>query len=475
MRLIPNFTRRNSHDFRQIVDPLLAQPGLPFADILSAERISQVFRRHGNLFGGVYTTSTVLWAFLGQVLRDGKETACQAAVACVIAYCELRDLAAPTSDTGDYCKARAKLSEAALRDLTREIAAEAEARAEIPWLWKGRHAKLVDGFTMTMADTEANQGEYPQQRGQKAGVGLPIARVGVVLSLATAGLLDAAIGPYAGKQTSEVALLRSMLGSFSAGDIVVADRFYCSFMLIALLLSRNVQVCARLHQSRHTDFRRGRRLGREDHVVVWKRPPRPEWMDEATYDAIPQTLELREIRYRIIEKGSRTQVFTVVTTLTDEAEFSKEEIAELYGHRWNAELDIRSIKQSLNLAHSRCQSPAMVRRELWTTLLAYNLIRTTIAAAACLHDRLPRQISFTAACQFVLPAWLTLACEFISPDRLLAYSRTMLAQIASCEVANRPGRIEPRVIKRRRHRYKLMQEPRAVLKAKLDKEYNTKG
>lgn len=190
-------------------------------------------------------------------------------------------------------------------------------------------------------------------------------------------------------------------------------------------------------------------------------------MDQTTYDAIPETLELREIRYQVIQPGYRSTTLTVVTTLTDPTKYTAEEIAELYGFRWNAELDIRSIKQALNLCHVRCKSPAMVRKELWTTLLAYNLIRTTAAAAAVLHDKQPRHLSFTSACQYVLASWMSLSCHQIAAERVEAHCRRLLAQIAHCQVANRPGRIEPRVLKRRRHGYKLMQEPRAVLKARL--------
>jgi hypothetical protein len=361
------------------------------------------------------------------------------------------------------------LSEAALHELAIEIGAEVEQQAPAAWLWKGRHAKLVDGFTFTMPDTKANQAAYPQPTTQKRGVGLPIARACAILSLATACLLDLALGPYSGKETGETALLRSLLESFSAGDLLVADRYYCSFLMIALLGQRGIDVCARLHQRRRADFRRGRRLGPDDHLITWTKPPRPEWMDEATYAAIPDTLTLREMRYCIAEPGRRVQVLTVVTTLLDADAYTRQDIAALYGFRWNSELDIRSIKQSLNLGHVRCKSPEMVRRELWITLLGYNLIRTTAAAAAVLHDKQPRQISFTGTCQYVLASWSIFSADLLAAGDFQRRCLAMLAQIAQCEVANRPGRIEPRELKRRRHGYKLMQEPRAILRARLVK------
>lgn len=477
MATIPDSTPSGSSRFQKIVDAFLAPAGLPFAGVLSAERIERMFAKHGNLFGSgaIYSTAVMVWSFLGQVLRDGKEASCQAAVARVVTYCHQQGLAAPTADTGDYCKARAKLSEAALQDLAREVAGEVEQQADANWLWKGRHAKLVDGFTFTMPDTPSNQAEYPSPKTQKPGVGLPIARAAVILSLATAGALDLAVGPYLGKETGETALLRQLLGSFNRGDVAVMDRFYCSFMMIALLLRHDVQVCARMHHRRHVDFCHGRRLGKNDHIIVWTKPQRPTWMDQTAYDAIPDTLQLRELRYQVVQPGYRTKTITIATTLTDAQAYSKEDIAQLYGFRWNSELDIRSIKQSLNLCHVRCKSPEMVRKELWTTLLGYNLIRTTAAAAATLYQRQPRQISFTSTCQYVLASWMLLACRSLAAHDWQPQCRQMLRQIAACEVANRPGRLEPRVLKRRRHGYKLMQQPRHVLRAKLWNDPNDKS
>ena len=247
--------RAGSSDFRRIAETFLSQPGLPFSQVLSDERIERVFESHGNLFGGsVYSTALVVWSFLSQVLRDGKEASCQAAVARIVAHQQQVDRPVPTSDTGDYCRARAKLSEAALRDLTVEIGAEVEQQAKADWLWKGRHAKLVDGFTFTMPDTPANQAAYPQHTAQKPGVGFPIARPAQSCRWPRPASLDLAVGPYSGKETGETALLRSLLDSLSEGDVLVADRYYCSFLMIALLRQRGVDVCARLHQRRHPTF-----------------------------------------------------------------------------------------------------------------------------------------------------------------------------------------------------------------------------
>ena len=319
MDSLPSSSAGDCTDFARISRSFLSQDGLPFAEILSPERIHQVFARHNNLFAvnGIYSTAVMLWAFLGQVLRDGKEASCQSAVAHVVSYCLKLGKSAPTSDTGDYCRARAKLSEHAIHQLSCDVATEMEQAAQERWLWKSLHPKLIDGFTFTMPDTAENQAEYPQQKAQKPGLGQPIARVATVLSLATACVLDAAIGPYQGKQTGENALLRTILRSFGKGDVAVADRYYCSFMMIALMLLQGTQVCARKHQLRHTDFRRGKRLGKNDHIIAWKKPPRPQWMDRETYQEITPVLLLRELRYQVVEKGKRTRTLTIITTLLD--------------------------------------------------------------------------------------------------------------------------------------------------------------
>ena len=453
--------------FHLVAEPFLEDPGLPFAQVLPAEAIEGTFAAHQGLFGQnddeVFSTPIVLWAFLAQVLRDGKGAACAAAVADIATYRQQIGGPVPCGDTGDYCRARAKLSLPALRELVARAAEGLEQQAEPSWLWHGLHAKLVDGFTFTMADTPANQREFPQVRTQKPGVGLPIARACAVLSLSTAAIHDLAIGPYEGKETGESALLRTILESLHGGDVAVFDRYFGSYMMIALLQLRGVEVCVRLHQLRKFDFRRGQRLGEGDHLVTWTRPARPEWMPPEVYEQIPLTLTLRELRFQVVEPGRRTETITVVTTLTDPKAYPKEDIAALYGYRWNAELDIRVIKRTLNLEHVPCKSPEMVRLHLWVTLLAYNLVRRLIAVAAVLHDRQPRQLGFTLACQTILSCWMLLSTGQCRNARE-AWAAA-LRRIAANEVANRPGRIEPRVIKRRQQGYPWMTRPRRELRA----------
>ncbi len=331
-----------------------------------------------------------------------------------------------------------------------------------------------------MPDTPRNQEAYPQNPAQKPGLGFPIARFVIVLSLATACVVDCAIGKYKGKETGETSLLRQLLGRFCKGDLAVADRFFGNYWMIALLMARGVDICFRKHQNRPTDFRTGKRLGKNDHLVTWRRPSRPAWMSNDLYATIPESITLREIRYVITEPGRKQQPFVIVTTLfhsEGKQEVTSEELAELIGFRWNAEIDIDSIKTNMNLHHLRCKSPEMVRREFWTTMLTYNVIPTTTACAAQLDGNLPRQISFVSACQYVLAAWDVITSGLLSAAQKLSYCLSRLKQIAKCMVGNRPGRFEPRVLKKRQKNYNLMMQPRDELRARLatgDNSFETK-
>ena len=471
---IPTSPGNRPFTFKDALQGFLVHDDLPFASILESKRIREIFRKHKAIFGGIYNTTIVLWAFLGQVLRDGKEASCQSAVGRITAFLIRAGKVSPTADTGDYCKARAKLSEFAIKEFCIEVAVDAERQVDSKHLWKNRNVYLVDGLTFQMPDTPKNQEAYPQHTAQKPGLGFPIARVTGLISLATGATMNMALGKYKGKGTGETSLFKQLFGSLKKGDVVVADRHYCSYWLICALMQMGVDVCFRKHQARHTDFRKGARLGKYDHRISWKKSARPEGMSKEEYALLPKEIVLREIRYVIEEPGRKQQPFVIVTTMLDakgEDAITKDEIAELFGFRWNVELDIRSIKSNMNLAHVRCKSPEMVHREFWTTMLAYNLIRTTIALAATLADMKPRQISFTSACQFVLAGWQEI-CRIEDSAQLEEYCRKMLLSISQCVVGDRPGRFEPRVVKRRKDQYKKMSQPRAALRKRLEKNDN---
>jgi hypothetical protein len=378
-------------------------------------------------------------------------------VARVLAWLAAQGRPAASAKTDPYCKARQRLPESLFPRLTRATGRALQGELPQEWLWRGRRVKIADGTTVSMADTPANQQDYPQSRSQKPGLGFPLARLVVVFCLASGAVLDAAIGRYHGKKTGENALLRTLADAFDPGDVLLADRYYAGYFDLALLHARGVGVVVRKHQLRPTDFRRGRRLGRDDHVVVWDKPQRPSWLDAATYAELPNWLVLREVRVRVRQKGFRTKTLVVVTTLL-ELSISAADLAELYRARWHAELDLRALKVTLGMDELRCKSPAMVRKELWAHLLAYNLIRTVMAQAARANDLLPRDISFTGTVQ-TLAAFAALLADADASGREELYER-LLAAVASHRVGDRPDRSEPRARKRRPKPYPLLRVPR---------------
>jgi len=455
--------------FRLILASFLQRPGLPFADALTEDAIQTAFDDEDAAFAededAVFTPAVTLWAFLSQVLFKDEHRSCVAAVARVAVLLTALARGPCSSNTGAYCRARGKLSEKVIRQITISVGEGCENKLGKERLWHGRHVRLVDGSTVGMPDTPENQEAYPQNTQQKEGLGFPIARVVVLLSLATGMVTDMAMGPYAGKQTGESALLRSLLGRFNPGDVLLADRYYCSYFMVALLQERGIDLVARLHQRRPVDFRRGRRLGKDDHVVTWSRPKRPEWMDPSTYDRMPASIEVRQICVHVGQPGFRVESFVAVTTLTDAKEYAKDEIADLYNCRWQAELDIRAIKITMGMDILRCKTPEMVRKEMWTCLLAYNLIRQAMLQSAQEAGAPPRTLSFTAALQTIGANWLVM---ILSDDTLT--SRLIDAAWATMAlhiVGNRPGRVEPRAIKRRPKEHALLTKPRAEARAEL--------
>jgi len=461
-RLLPN-------RFRLILSSFLQRPGLPFSDVLPEQSIEKAFDDEDATFAeeedAVYTPAMTLWAFLSQVLFKDEHRSCVAAVARVAVLLVALERGPCSSNTGAYCRARGKLSEKVIRQIAVSVGQGCERKLGKDLLWHGRHVRLVDGSTVSMPDTLENQEAYPQNPQQKEGLGFPIARVVVLLSLATGMLTDMAMGPYAGKETGESALLRSLLGGIDRDDIVLADRYYCSYFMMALLQELGIDLVARIHQRRKVGFCRGRRLGKEDHVVTWDRPKRPDWMDQQTYDRMPTSIEVREIRVHVGQPGYRVASFVAVTTLTDAKAYPKEDIASLYQSRWLAELDIRAIKITMGMDNLRCKSPERVHKEMGTCLLAYNLIRRTMLQSAQEAGVLPRTLSFTAAMQSIGAAWLVVV---LSDDTLASLLiDAALATMAEHVVGNRPGRVEPRAIKRRPKEHALLTKPRNQARADL--------
>jgi hypothetical protein len=432
--------------------------GAALGQILTAQVLrALVLEEAGRWRERLYSPLTTVALFIEQVL--GADHSCQDAVAHGLSARVALGQGPCSLNTGPYCKARQRLAVGLLERLGRELGARLMAAQPTRWLWRGRHVKLVDGTTVSMPDTAKNQAAFPQSAGQKPGLGFPLARLVGVVSLSCGAALEWASGPCEGKKTGETALLWGLMDKLCPGDVVVADRYFAGYFGIARMKQRGIDVLVRQHQRRHTDFRRGRRLGKRDHVVSWARPKRPSWMDQATYATMPESVLMREVRLADL---------TLVTTLLDANEVGKLELVKLYGQRWQIELDFRAIKTAMQMEILRCKSPEMICKEIAAHLLAYNLVRTVMARAACHAHVLPRQLSFKATVQ-VLNAFEE-NLRFCPHARLTTRHAIVLASVAQVILPVRPDRVEPRAVKRRPKPRKLLTEPRRVVRERLRKQ-----
>lgn len=427
-------------------------------DILTRSSLIQWVAEEAGVYRErVYSPFATLMLFIEQVL--GADHSCQDAVARGLSARVALGQNPVSLYTGAYCKARARLSLTLPARIAREIAKQLCARQPSAWRWRGREVKLIDGTTVSMPDTTANQARFPQNRQQKPGLGFPLARLVAVVSFSCGAVLEWAMDACEGKNTGETALLWRLLPTFSPHDVVIADSYYCGYFMVAGLVARGVDIVMPQHHLRLTDFRRGQRLGARDHLVTWARPQRPAWMDETTYATMPETLTMREVRV-----GGRT----LVTTLTDEGFVSKPELAVLYGNRWHIELDLRAIKTVMQMDVLRCKTPAMVEKEIAVHLLAYNLARSVMARAAYAASRLPRELSFKSALQ-LLNAFEMILRHCPRPH-LARRHALLISGIARCKLPHRPNRVEPRAVKRRPRQYWLLTTPRHLLHARLRRQ-----
>jgi hypothetical protein len=444
---------------------LRARDCLPFAELLPASQVEQTFEEEGIVLRNarVYNPLTTLWTFLSQILSP--DHSCREAVARLRAFLTVEGRTPCAPETGPYCKARQRLPEGVCERLVRQTGRQLQERLGQPSLLAGRPVKLVDGSTVSMPDTPANQAAYPQSNAQQPGLGFPLARIVAVISFTCGAVLDLAIGPYQGKHTGETALFRHLWRSLFAGDVVVGDRYFASFWDLALLKLGGADSVFRQHQLRLTREHRIQRLARGDYLLRLPKPQRPAWLDQDSYERIPEELIVREVTVRVKVRGFRVHEVTLVTTLCDPQEASANELADVYRLRWHAELDLRTIKVTMQMDVLRTKTPEMVRKEIWMHLLAYNLIRGVMAEAALRHDLHPRDVSFKGALQ-TLSAYRPLV-ERAAADELPALYDDLLSAIARHRVGDRPNRYEPRAIKRRPKPHALLTVPRRDAKRLL--------
>lgn len=458
----------NPGRFRQQVTFLrrqfLQDGGLPFTDVLSEDLVARALEAIGGYWmDRIYPPLVTLWVFLGQVLSA--DHSCRKAVARLVVHRISRGQSACSAETSAYCQARKRLPEEFVSQVARQTGRALDDGAAPEWLWKRRRVYAYDGSTVSMPDTPANQRAYPQPVAQRPGLGFPMARIAAVFSLACGAVLDVGICRYAGKGQSELGMLRELWNMFRPGDVLLADRFMCAWTEMTMLKQRGVDSVCRLAAVRKADFRRGTRLGADDHVVKWLKPRRPRSLDRKTYDALPDFLTIRECQIRVEQSGFRVKTIIVATTLLDADQFTKDALAQLYRARWNAELDLRSLKQMLQMDVLRCKTPELVRKELWMHILAYNLIRTIMAQAAIKHGIEPRSISFKGTIQ-TLEAFqpvIAIQAQHDYAFRTLLFGH-LLDAVADHRVADRPDRYEPRRVKRRPKHYARLMKPRPETK-----------
>jgi len=395
----------------------------------------------------LYPPTVTLAMFLGQVLAaDGS---CQQAVDGWAVSRALEGLSSQSLRTGGYCRACGRLPLSLVQTLPREGALALSQGAPAAWGWRGRRVKLLDGTGISMPDTADNWARFPQPSCQAVGVGFPLARMCALTCLGSGALLDAAVGPHRGSGHSELDLARSLLPALRAGDLLLADALYANYFLFAHLIEAGVDALFEQHGSRRTDFRCGQHLGVRDHLVHWRKPcSRPAWMSPEQYQAAPEQITVREAKV-----GGRI----LVTTMLDASSVDKRELDALYRRRWNIELDLACIKTTLGMDVLACRTAAMVEKELWVHLLAYNLIRLIMAQAGLQAGCAPRQLSFKHTVQ-TCNAWLPHVLSSGKPPDM----GCLLAIIAAVKVGNRAGRSEPRVRKRRPKSFPCLKVPRSV-------------
>jgi hypothetical protein len=432
--------------------------GLPFADSLTQDSILGALDQHGVKFRDrLFNPVTTIWGFLSQVLSEDKS--CRDAVSRVIAHRAASGLEVCSPHTASYCDARARIPTGVLRTLAKRTARQLQEGLPEGWKWNGRDVFIADGSHVSMPDTEENQAAYPQPEAQQPGIGFPLARLAVLLSLATGACRDLAIAAYAGKGTGETTLLRQMFDSLSPGDVVVADALFDDYFLIWELRQRGVDLVARAQYRRVGT--QTLQSGPGGDVIVWQRPNKPRGMSGEQYRRYPKSMTMRQVSVDARDKDNRVEQFKVVTTILD-ASIDGGQIGGLYERRWEGEIDIRSVKSVMKMDVLRCKTPEMVRKEIWAHLLAYNLLRTVMAVAAAESDVEPRKISFKGAKQAVTA--FAPKIEAAPPEGRAALIDALLMTVAYHRVGDRPGRWEPRARKRRPKPGNRLMQPRATAK-----------
>lgn len=426
-----------------------------FTSVFDSDRIQeQINRYYPNFRDRGLNPTVTLGAWIVQNLAA--DQTCSAAIDRVNAERIANGLEPLSSNTGAYCGARERVPEDLLKEILCQEGKQLELCVPKEWKWNDKSVRLVDGMVVTLCDTQDIKEEFPQSENQEKNNSLPQARIVGLFSLATGGLIDIAIGPYCGKETGEHALLRQLMPTLNFGEVLLGDGIYPSFFCMTHLIEQGVDGVFAAG-TRNVDFRTGEKLGKKDHVVTWEKPRRPEWMTPEEYEKYPSTIQIRELETSVQKPGFRTENKVIFTTILSNKEASREKISILFSRRWEIEVHFRSIKSDLQMDFIPTKTPAMVRKDIYITLLGYNLIRTIMAEAAARFGCLPTQISFKRTVQ-IFESYRRL-WEIGNFKREEIYEQ-IIWTIGKIRVGKRPNRSEPRKIRRTKDRFPTLKTAR---------------
>ena len=454
-------------DFRQVRDKFANDTGLPFGRLLKREHVLSVLEDEGHEYRqGVFCPLVTLWGWLSQSLSQDKSL--NEAVTRILANRVATGLPVCSASSASYSNARGRFQLSVMKRLAMEIGRDVHESADDAWHWRGRDVYLADGTGLSMPDTPENQLAFPQAKTQKPGIGFPIMRAVAMISLPTGAVVDFAYAPNAGKGTGEGKLLRRMIGNMKRGDIIVADRLYPSYVTVAALQQHGIDMISISHAGRNVDFSQGIQLGERDHIVEWHKQRYQKRIDREAFDRLPNTVRVREFAIEIEGRTGEKETAIVVSTITDPT-IPQKELSDLYWLRWNCEVDLRSIKQSMHMDVLRCKTPEMVVKEIYCHLLAWNLLRGVMTESAKRTGLMPRQISVKGTMQ---------AVESFTPAMMMTNTGDVLydaflTTVSSHRVANRPVRLEPRFKKRRPSWNEYMTIPRSQSHRRLAAEAKT--
>jgi hypothetical protein len=416
----------------------------------------------------IYPVSLTFWAFLSQVLNPG--SACREVVRKVQVWSGQQHQNLPDSGTSAYCQARARLPLERLEQLHEHLTRRLAGRMNSADLWLGHRVKVVDGTGLSMPDTAANQQAYPQPVTQKAGCGFPVAKIVGCFCLASGALLHWVRGTL---KDHDFRLFQGLLATFQKGEVMLADRGFCSYGNLAALVQGQVHAVMRLHHFRKLDWRVGRRLGQRDQLVSWSKPylQTNVWTREQ-WQQLPEQIALRLVEVQVQVPGFRTQRIVLVTTLLDADKYTAAELGQLYFRRWAVELFFRDIKITLGMDVLRCHTPAMIQKEIVMHALAYNLIRALMQDIALHYQIPPSRLSFKGTVD-ALRQWREVFQTSKARHRH-KLKNLFYYTIATDPLNTRPNRSEPRAVKRRPKNFRLLTKPRQQMVVERCRKWSQK-